>query len=182
VVDTASNAAAAVTVCGITIFIIVTMTVVLTRQIRLTRRRTRDLLNRDPADGLPPSGFGDAYSTAERLLLSYLNPVQARDYRERRRFGVTGSNGGCYIINCNGISGNVIQVHPGGRKLRGDSQACEVMRCCAYPDPTEDGPLPSPDIWLAQMLEIRCSELNFLKIASTVPYWMPAAEFVYQNL
>ena len=126
----------------------------------------------------------DAWKTAERLLLSRLNSVQKRDYRAKQRFGVVGSNGGCYIVRCDPgrVNFNVIQIHAGGGQICTLREGlCSVAEYCARPKPISGQLLPLPDIWLAQMLELRCRELEFLRVAAKHNTSMRVRELVYER-
>lgn len=126
----------------------------------------------------------DAWNRAERLLLSRLNSAQKRDYRAKQSFGVVGSNGGCYIVRCDPgrVNFNVIQIHAGGGQICTLREGlCSVAEYCARPKPISGQLLPLPDIWLAQMLELRCRELEFLRIAAKHDTSMRVRELVYER-
>jgi hypothetical protein len=126
----------------------------------------------------------EPWKKAERLLLSHLSDVQRRDYERRQRFGVIGSNGGCYVIGCTSTSGNVIQVHPAGGIIRSAPSRpgmCLVTSCCAYPDPAAEGMLPGPDVWLTQMFGLQSNEDEFVRIAHKTTRAMPVDQLAFEK-
>lgn len=93
------------------------------------------------------------HARAEELLLRWLSDDQRRDYRDHRRFDLTGSDGRRWRIVCRGQSGNVEVLGAGGEW---------VLRLCAHPP----GGLPDPDAWLGQALAIVTNAAEFEAIAN----------------
>ena len=172
------NSAAVISIAAIVTGLTVMVANSVTSQRR--HRRTYEMAQRF----LSQPVHRDAWKTAERLLLSRLNSAQKRDYRTKQRFGVIGSNGGCYIVRCEPgrVNFNVIQIHPGGGQICTLKEGlCSVAEYCARPKPISGQLLPLPDIWLAQMLELRCREPDFLRIAAKHDTSMRVRELVYER-
>lgn len=93
---------------------------------------------------------------AERLLLSFLTPEQARSYTEDGSFLVTGSSGGRWRIRREGYQGNVDLLDEEGR---------QVAWWCIHPP----GGLPDADAYLAQMLHLVTDEGSFRAIGNAHP-------------
>jgi hypothetical protein len=89
-----------------------------------------------------------SYDRSLKLLMAVLTPQQAKDYRNKRYFEVTGSSGRQWMIWAGGQVGNVF-LQP--------SHRCY----CAQPP----GYLPDPDAHLAQMLAIRTDDRAFEQVA-----------------
>lgn len=110
------------------------------------------------------------YTKALALLRRCLTERQRLRFDITRTIEVTGSCGGQYIINCNGVTANVTQVsgaiyknpYEVGLIFRGKRKNSLPRRWCAYlPD------CPDPDTWLAQKLLIETNEREFQRIAIT---------------
>jgi hypothetical protein len=95
----------------------------------------------------------EAWERAERLLLRWLSPGQARDYRERGWFDVAGSDGHRWRIVCQGQTGNVQLLNARGEWTHA---------YCAHPR----GRLPDPAGWLAQAMAIAHDAAGFRRIAN----------------
>lgn len=99
-----------------------------------------------------------AFERAEVLLLDWLTPGQAADYREHKRFDLVSSSGRWWRVNCGGgHAGNVQLLDEAGRW---------VATYCAHPP----GGLPDPDAWLAQRLSLLTDEAGFLRVANCHGY------------
>lgn len=97
-----------------------------------------------------------AAARAERLLLSFLTPEQARSYVADGFFLVTGSAGGRWRIRREGYMGNVDLLDEDGR---------QVAWYCIHPP----GSLPDADAHLAQMLHLVTDEESFRAIGNAHP-------------
>jgi hypothetical protein len=93
-----------------------------------------------------------AQEEGEQLLLDWLSPAQQRDYRERRQFDVTGSDGSGWRILCQGRTGNVQHLDRRGEWTR---------LYCAHPRG-----LPDPLTWLAQAMALAHDAPGFLRTAN----------------
>jgi hypothetical protein len=93
-----------------------------------------------------------ARAQAEDLLLRWLSPEQERDYRERQRFDVTGSDGRRWRILCQGQTGNVQLL---------DDQGEWAVQYCAHPRG-----LPDPAAWLAQAMAVAHDAASFIRVAN----------------
>lgn len=87
---------------------------------------------------------------ATTLLLTYLSPEQAKQYRQKGCFDLIGSLGGRYRIKP-GYAYNVHRLRDGG----------EVTALCG--GPTD---LPRSDVMLAQYLALAADEAGFLSVAN----------------
>lgn len=102
-----------------------------------------------------------ARRTATATLEAHLTDYQVRELRTHRRFHVVGSRGRCYRIHARGHSGNVELLRPDGTVQ---------ARLCAHPR----RPMPDPDHWLAQALELMTDEDHFLTVANVHAGQLPA--------
>jgi hypothetical protein len=93
-----------------------------------------------------------AREQAEELLLRWLSPEQERDYRERGRFDVTGSDGRRWRILCQGQVGNVQLL---------DDRGEWAVQYCAHPRG-----LPDPAAWLAQAMAVAHNAAAFIAVAN----------------
>ncbi len=91
---------------------------------------------------------------AESLLLSALNPIQAKDFRTTREFTVISKDGKRTYRITYGIAGNVILIEKGK----------PVARYCIYPIG-----IPIEDVMLAQKLMLETDEESFIRIANRTP-------------
>jgi hypothetical protein len=97
---------------------------------------------------------GTAHQQAVELLKSNLSPTQRHQYETNGCFDVIGGDtGNHYRIRC-GYQMNVEQLDAVGRSVR--------LLCF-----TPKGPLPVPDIMLAQKLALALSERDALAVANT---------------
>ncbi len=99
---------------------------------------------------------------AMKLLLSWLNAKQKRDYIEHKYFYVIGSHTGMtYRINHAVAPFNVEQLHDDAPPLR----LCFVPRRVSYPG----------DIMLAQKIGLETNEEHVLNIANIHTNWQVMA-------
>jgi len=94
----------------------------------------------------------EARHRAEGMLLRWLSPEQARDYREHQRFDVTGSDGSRWRILCQGQTGNVQLL---------DNRGNWTYLYCAHPRG-----LPDPAAWLAQAMAVAHDAAGFIRVAN----------------
>jgi hypothetical protein len=87
-----------------------------------------------------------AVQKAETLIREWLSPTQLRDYEKRKRFKVTGSSGGHYLI----APGYIRDLDNGGH-------ICFV--------PENWTALPVADVMLARKIALESDEAGVLKIA-----------------
>ena len=104
------------------------------------------------------------YERAEALFMSRLTERQRADYRKSRKIVVRGNRRGIYELRCSGYSGNVrrLRAERRGWLRRKTGRYRYGFRLCAYPCGASS--LPEPDVWLAQLLAIRCQEWKFRAI------------------
>jgi len=88
---------------------------------------------------------------AEALIRAWLSPEQLREYEQRKRFEVTGSAGGRYLITPAYI-----------RDLNTGQHICFV--------PENWSVLPTADIMLARKVALENDEAGALKVAYRLPY------------
>ena len=92
-----------------------------------------------------------AAQKAEALIHEWLSPGQLREYKKRRKFEVTGSAGGCYLVGPGYI-----------RDLNTGEHICFV--------PENWDVLPAADIMLARKIALENDEVSALKVAYRLPY------------
>jgi hypothetical protein len=100
--------------------------------------------------------YDEAWAQAERTLLRWLSPGQARDYRERRQFDLTGGDGCQWRILCQGQTGNVERLVP--EVVDGTES---ILQYCAHPRG-----LPDPAAWLAQAMAVAHDVTRFMAVAN----------------
>ena len=88
---------------------------------------------------------------AEALIREWLSPAQLREYEKRKRFEVTGSAGGRYLIAPGYI-----------RDLATGEHICFV--------PENYSILPAADVMLARKIALENDEAGALKVAYRLPY------------
>ena len=94
-----------------------------------------------------------ASAKAMNLLFACLSPAQRLTYQERRQIVVDGQYYR-YVINCSGITGNVLAV---------DADGSSRMAICFYPENAHD--LPFEDVYAAQKLSLESRERETLDAA-----------------
>jgi hypothetical protein len=87
-----------------------------------------------------------AAQKAEALICEWLSPAQLRDYEKRKRFKVTGSAGGHYLI----APGYIRDLETG-------------QHICFVPENWHE--LPVADIMLARKIALENDEVGVLKVA-----------------
>lgn len=100
---------------------------------------------------------------AEALLLSLLDPDQARSYAEAGWFEVRGSAGGRFRIRRRGQAGNVDELPVAGED--------RIASYCAHPS----GGFPDADAHVAQFLALVTDEEGFRRTANRTPRGLIAA-------
>jgi hypothetical protein len=88
---------------------------------------------------------------ADALIREWLSPEQLREYEKRRKFEVTGSAGGRYLITSGCI-----------RDLNTGQHICFV--------PENWSVLPAADVMLARKIALENDEAGALKVAYRLPY------------
>jgi len=88
---------------------------------------------------------------AEALIREWLSPAQLREYDKRKRFEVTGSAGGRYLVG-----------HGYIRDLATGEHICFV--------PENWEILPAADVMLARKIALENDEVGALKVAYRLPY------------
>lgn len=97
----------------------------------------------------------EAEARAEALLLHHLTPEQVDDYKRKKHFTVCAKSGSRYRVNCaSGYRGNIILLGSKDEYLGG---------FCAHA-PSES--MVGADHYLAQMLNLRHNEEEFLRVAN----------------
>lgn len=99
-----------------------------------------------PQEGVKTSD--NAKTRAMRLLRSYLSPVQQKQLRYKRKFGVVGSNGGKYVIT-----------------RYGDVYGMSGPRYATFCLQPFDSLLPDGDVILSKVLFIQSNERQFRRKA-----------------
>lgn len=95
-----------------------------------------------------------ASQRAERLLLELLDENQAKDYRDRKKFRVIGSDGETYEIDARQAHGNIDRIGKNGRAIEN------------YCVPLSDCDCPTPDHIVAQLLALKANIDHLLEKAN----------------